>query len=102
MRQLNIKQLKNNLCKELQDLPFQITKYGKVVATIMKESPILDEKVATTSLKRTDSTESVHNPISDAKGQLADIVEKKKKSVPLETTSPTGGGFFNPQPKGKK
>ena len=34
MRKIGIKQLKNNLSKELRELPFQITLKGEVVATV--------------------------------------------------------------------
>lgn len=34
MRQVNIKELKKNLSRELQDLPFEITKFGRVVGVV--------------------------------------------------------------------
>jgi len=44
MRQVNIKELKKNLCKELQDLPFEITKYGRVVGVVGEKGSHLGEK----------------------------------------------------------
>ena len=81
MRQINIKELKNNLCKELQDLPFEITKYGQVVATIIG-NPI--NKVATTTDK----------PLKGSHPQKLSLCNDTTKA-----TSSMAGGFFNPQPK---
>ena len=36
MRKVNIKTLKDNLSKELKDLPVAVTSDGQVVATILK------------------------------------------------------------------
>ena len=49
MRQINIKDLKDNLSKELKDLPFEITYYGDVIATCGKVATFNDKKVATLS-----------------------------------------------------
>jgi len=48
MRQIGIKYLQKNLSKELAELPFEIVKYGKVIATVInqsKEQPEIIPKV---------------------------------------------------------
>lgn len=47
MRQVSIKQLKASLSSELLDLPCEITKYGQVVAIIIKGSHKSAKKVVT-------------------------------------------------------
>ena len=59
MRKINIKDLKDNLSKELKDLPFEITYYGKTIATVGKVATFNDKdkenskKVATLSENNT-------------------------------------------------
>ena len=48
MREISVKKLKANLCKELQDLPFAITKYNKVIGIVTdKGGHNLPKKVVT-------------------------------------------------------
>ena len=76
MRQVNIKELKNTLSKELLDLPVEVTRYGQVVATIYKGSH---------------KTGDVLNmPIKNISKQLTESIEKKQKVATLKATSPTG------------
>lgn len=79
------------MCKELQDLPFEITKYGKVISTVTKGSHLTKDKVVTTSditIKGSHNTTKQDQP----KKLSSDDYNKK-------TALHTGGGFFNPQPK---
>ena len=101
MRQISIKRLKNNLCKELQDLPLEVTKYGRVVATITQGN---DDKVATTPQKVVISGDK------EDKAEKSTTCNHKQKA-----TSHTGGrplkdmteidritmSYFSPQPKDK-
>jgi len=63
MRQISIKQLKANLCKEMQSLPFEVTKYGKIVATMYKGGHKIPDKVVTTPDIKNGSNEGGHNSI---------------------------------------
>lgn len=36
MRRIGIRQLRNNLSEELEDLPFVVTKHGKIIAEVSK------------------------------------------------------------------
>ena len=69
MREINIKQLKNNLSKELKDLPFIITLRGEVVATCSKvatsDSKVATSKVATNRVATSDdkvATPNINTP----------------------------------------
>ena len=69
MRKINIKDLKDNLSKELKDLPFEITYYGKTIATCGKVATLEQnkEKVATLS---ENNTKKVATFKYDNKGQF--------------------------------
>jgi len=100
MRQVNIKELKNNLSKELQDLPFEITKFGRVVGVVCEKGSHLDdakvEKVIESKIKGS-------HLVKDVKEKLTEIIKKKQGTDITETTIATGGSFFKPCPKpGKK
>jgi len=68
MRQVNIKELRANLSKELLNLPFLITKKGEIVAEVgvhLKEKSIKIQK------------DGVHR-IEAVKEKLTEIIKKKK------------------------
>ena len=96
MRQVNIRTLKNNLSKELLNLPVEITKNGKIVATIVENSG--------------ENSGKVQKPTEMVKKQLADIISKDLKDGILKAQIPTDGRVdyygaipFRPCPKtGKK
>lgn len=87
MRQVSIKQLNKHLSAELNDLPFEITKNGKVIGGVMPKGTYLMLK----------GTDKVHKqPIeSTDKGKGTDnkVVTPYRKP-PFESRS-----YFNPQPK---
>ncbi|MFH1562022.1 MAG: hypothetical protein ABIF11_01190 [Nitrospirota bacterium] len=86
MRQVNIKELKKNLSRELQDLPFEITKFGKVVGVVCeKGSHLENEKVVTTSQKG--------SHLKKIKVKLEKIVKERSTA---STSSVTGQGWINP------
>lgn len=64
MRQVNIKELKKNLSRELQDLPFEITKFGRVVGVVSEKGSHLDNKkvVTTPKKKKKGSHKLIDNP----------------------------------------
>ena len=82
MRKINIKELKKNLSRELQDLPFEITKYGQVVAVMYKGSHnSVKESFSSVenTVKGSHNDENKQNPVELVKSQLVGIVKKKKK-----------------------
>jgi hypothetical protein len=44
MRDISIRKLRNHLAQELQDLPFNITKYGTVIACVHNKQEIKQDK----------------------------------------------------------
>lgn len=48
VRQINIKELKANLSKELLNLPFEVTRYGRVIANMVEGGHESSGKVVTT------------------------------------------------------
>jgi len=85
MRQVNIRKLKNNLSAELFDLPVEITKNGRIVATILEKS---------------------ENSQKSAKSQEPKIISKNDKHAIAESNIPTDGRqdyysptYFQPYPK---
>ena len=97
MRQVNIKELKKNLSRELQDLPFEITKFGRVVGVVCEKGNHFDsEKIEITSKEEKKGS----HLMKDVKEKLTEITKKKKSSNNSETTSHTGPvHYFNPCPK---
>lgn len=96
MRQINIKQLKNNLSKELLNLPFEITKYGQVVATILEGS----HEITKNNIKTVNESDLL---TKDMRKKLPELIAKKKKVATLKAALPTGEIPFRPCPKqGKK
>jgi len=90
MRQISIKELRANLSTELNNLPFVITRKGKIIAEV-------GVHLKTKAVKKTES--SVHH-IEAIKEKLTEIIKKKKSSNNLETDSCTGPvHYFNPCPK---
>ena len=63
MRQINIKELKKNLSRELQDLPFEITKFGRVVGVVSEKGSHL-EKVVTTPKKKKKGSHNVAEKVA--------------------------------------
>ncbi len=101
MRQISIKQLKSNLCKEILDLPFEVTRYGRVIGVMAEGSHKYIDKVVTNTNKASKSTDKsikqakgLHNPVNAAKEQIVEIIKKKQKVVTKKTTS--GTGWVNP------
>jgi len=85
MRQVNIKTLKAKLSQELLNLPLEITKNGKVIATILEKGSPFDVEKVVTSPKG-----SVHNA-EEAKEKLTEIIKKKKMVKPEKTDIATDG-----------
>jgi len=83
MRQVNIKELKKNLSRELQDLPFEITKFGRVVGVVCEKGDHFNsEKIEITSKEEKKGSHLV----KDVKEKLTEIIKKKKRCTPIEAT----------------
>lgn len=76
IRQVNVKELKANLSRELQNLPFEVTKYGRVIANMAEGGYNNGKKVVTPA-------ENGHN-CQCSKNTTTCNDEQK-------ATSPTGG-----------
>jgi len=103
MRQISIKELNKHLSQELNNLPFEVIKYGKVIG-------VMAEKGTDLALKGTDnkpeqvkkcvhSVKGTDNPIKRLEKQLVEVIEKKQSTDNLEAQVSTGGRRFYPQPK---
>ena len=92
MRQISIRELRSNMCTQLKDLPFEITKNGKIIGIMCTQPDYTGNKAG----------QSVHNNNRATKQQVADILRSKPKVTATKATSSMGGSFFNPQPKGGK
>ena len=92
MRQVNIKELKKNLSRELNDLPLEITKFGRVIGVICeKGSHLDDEKTEKGSYKLTGKGSHLTKTINE---KLTEIIKKKKVINKPKTTITTG--WINP------
>lgn len=78
MRQINIRELRATLSTQLQDLPFEITKNGKSIAIVCTQPT---------------------NPFKEGRLQGLDSIDISPECTQQKADTPTGGGFFNPQPK---
>jgi len=82
MRQVNIKELRANLSKELQKLPFQVIKNRKIVGIMCTQSDYLETPLANSfSFKE----KCVHNPMDKIGKELSEVIKKKKIVEPEET-----------------
>jgi len=81
MRQINIKELKNKLSKELLNLPVEITKHGKVVATIIKGAVNITPEVATIIKGAVNITPEVATIIKGAVNITPEVATIPKKGV---------------------
>lgn len=87
MRQIPLKTLRATLTKELLNLPFEITSYGKVVGVVLKKWKI--------------EVEGLNQPVKNTKG----LNNKDKGLNNNKVVAPPENflRYFNPQPKkGKK
>ena len=97
MRQINIQTLRAGLKQELDDLPVQIIRSGKVIAWIIKPNSVQNE------LKTIKTVQNKENPIKKVKAQLVNIVEKKAMCTQPKANIAMGVVQFRPCPKkGKK
>lgn len=100
MRQIPLKTLRATLTKELLDLPFEITSYGKVVGVVLKQWKI---EMPGLNQSATEDTKGLNNK---DKGLNDKVVIKKQKHYDTElhhTKYGTVEEWFSPQPKkGKK
>lgn len=110
MRQISIKALGKRLSIEMQDLPFEVTRYGRVVGFMVAKGTDFiyngTDKIRDIESKGTDSgtkqdknTQKGTDKLNTAKQQLSKIVDKKKKVTTSKANIHTDRGFFNPQPK---
>lgn len=74
MRQVSIGTLRTELRTQLQDLPFEVTRNGEVIVIVCTQLDYMGDKARKAT------------PITSC-------------SYKGKTTSSTGGGFFNSQPK---
>ena len=80
MREISIRELRATLCTQLKDLPFELTKNGKVIGIMCTQFDYSDQQL----------NESVHNQDKQPKQQTANIVEKKQKVITKKSNIPTG------------
>jgi len=93
MRQVTLKVLRGRLTEELKNLPFEITRNGRVVGVVIEKGLNLSAKTV---------KGCVHNT-TEAKEKLTAIIKKKQSADKPKAHSSTGVGHFNPCPKqGKK
>lgn len=81
MRQVNIRTLKAQLSFELKNLPFQITKNGKIIA----------------ECSHNDSGKAENSDIRNFPKKISIENNNKKSFLPMGVRHEV---FFNPQPKG--
>ena len=102
MRQILLKTLRARLTEELKSLPFEITSYGQVVAMVFKKglnNSIAKSKGLNNIPENAKNTKSKQTEINDRCEQVAEKAIQKKRFKQSKATNPTGGSFFNPQPK---
>lgn len=90
MRQITLKNIRATLTKELNNLPFEITKNGKVIAIVSEKGLNSPEKGLNNNPKPSPNHTIQENPVEVAKSQVADIVEKKVICAQPKATIPTG------------
>jgi len=90
MRQVNLKILRGRLTEELKDLPFEITRNGKVIAAVCEKGLNTSEKGLNSNPKSSPNHAIQGNPVEAAKVKPVDIVDKKAKVKPFESPPATG------------
>jgi len=112
MRQVSIKQLYGNLSKELQDLPFEVTRNGVIIGTMLGPGG-LDNKAENTESaiisldNESKESDSGLDPVKKAKIGLDKIIKRVNphtKRIKVETTSDPvwTGGISKAKQVGKK
>ena len=90
MRQITLKNIRASLTKELNNLPFEITKNGKVIAMVCENGLNTLEKGLNSNPKSSPNHVIDENPVEAAKVKLVDIVNKKTEVKPFESPPATG------------
>lgn len=96
MRKISIHQLQKNLSREIQNLPFQITRYHKVVAEVRGPNTQKQAIAQTEDLAKaeTPSKESVYKPKAVFKPkELVKPKDKKESHSICPHGSPKGKGL---------
>jgi len=82
MRQVNLKVLRGRLTEELKNLPFEITKNGKVVGVVVEKGLTFSKEFVELHSKTAISKEK-------AIEKLSEIIVEKKRFKPSKATIPT-------------
>ena len=103
MRQVPIEQFKRNINKEIKDLPFTVTRRGKVLFYVMNH--MVQDKIGIPALIKPHGSElnravepkkaakmptGVVNDTKEASDKPTEIIKKKQKRTQSKTTFSTG------------